>query len=93
LPLPLANEAIDDLKKQIDALKLMGGGSNSGGGGVDINVLNSMFARKDAPDNTIKRIESLEEKLQQAAEKYDSVLGIGETSDVKDLAGRVGKLE
>jgi len=87
------NEAIDDLKKQIDALKLMGGGSNSGGGGVDINVLNSMFARKDAPDNTIKRIEALEEKLQQAAEKYDSVLGIGETSDVKDLAGRVAKLE
>jgi hypothetical protein len=34
--------------------------TGAGGGGVDLSALNDIFASKIAPDNTIKRIEALE---------------------------------
>ena len=50
------------------------------GGDIDMNALNSIFARKTPPDNTIKRIEELEKKL-------------ADQSELEKLAARVRDLE
>jgi len=50
------------------------------GGDIDMNALNSIFARKTAPDNTIKRIEELEKRL-------------ADQSELEKLAARVSDLE
>lgn len=54
------------------------------GGDIDMNALNSIFARKTPPDNTIKRIEELEKKL-NSADKLET--------ELEKLAARVRDLE
>ena len=59
-------EQIDELKKKLEELGNMAPPEPINiptGGDIDMNALNSIFARKTPPENTIKRIEELEKRL------------------------------
>jgi len=67
---------------------------SGGGGGIDVGQLDKLYCRREAPDNTLKRIEALENALKDAQEKlelHDTALG--DVNGVTDLAARVAKLE
>jgi transcription termination factor NusB len=61
------------------------------GDGLDMQQLMSLFASKSPPDNTIKRIYDLETAMQEMNGKLFGLDGV--TERIKDLEGRVGKLE
>ena len=61
------------------------------GDGLELQQLMSLFASKNPPDNTIKRIYDLETAMTELNGKIFGLDGVNER--IKDLEGRVGKLE
>lgn len=83
------SEKLAEHDKEIEALKNMGG--TGGGSNFDLNQLSNIFARKDAPDNTIKRIEQLEEQMKGVFDRLDS--NDDSLKGMDDLKNRVASLE
>ena len=81
-------ELIDEHTAAIDELRNrpIGGG---GGDGVDMNALYNVFASKNPPDNTIKRIEALEAKVADLDGFKDQATQqlAKHTSDIASLQG------
>ena len=75
-------ELIDQHTKDIDELRNRA--PVSGGDGVDMNALMNLFACKSPPDNTINRIEALENQMLDALASKDAI---------NDLMRRVQSLE
>ena len=61
------------------------------GDGLELQQLMSIFASKNPPDNTIKRIYDLETAMKEINGKVFGLDGV--TERLKDLEARVGKLE
>lgn len=76
-------ELIDQHTKDIEELKNRQPVA-SGGDGVDMNALMNLFACKSPPDNTINRIEALENQMLDALANKDTI---------NDLVRRVQALE
>jgi len=56
-------ELIDQHTKEIEELRNRPQVQMSGDGGVDMNEMMKLFACKSPPDNTINRIQALEDKM------------------------------
>ena len=61
------------------------------GDGLELNTLMNLFATKNAPDNTIKRIFDLENGLKDINGRFSSLDGL--TDRLGNLENRVSKLE
>ena len=61
------------------------------GDGLELSTLYNIFASKNPPDNTIKRIYDLENQFKDLNGKLGGLDGV--TQRLLDLEGRVGKLE
>ena len=61
------------------------------GDGLELSTLYNIFASKNPPDNTIKRIYDLENQFKDLNGKLGGLDGV--TQRLMDLEGRVGKLE
>lgn len=61
------------------------------GDGLELNQLMNLFASKNAPDNTIKRIYDLENGLKDLNGRFSSLDGL--TDRLGNLENRVAKLE
>lgn len=62
------------------------GGDGGEGGAVDMTALKLVFATKEHPDNTIKRIEKLETNLRDLLKKV-------ERHNTDDIYSRLGAVE
>ena len=71
LPISIDKELIDQHTKEIEELKNRQ--PVSGGSGVDMNQLMNLFACKSPPDNTINRIEALENQMLDALANKDAI--------------------
>ena len=108
------NDRIDAIEKELEKLKNARPGTppapiempvvSSGPGGPDLESLLKIFATKDAPDKTLKRIYDLEQMMdamQKRMDGIDDALGglsqLDGISDLgkmcKDLADRLKKVE
>ena len=91
-------EIIDRHTKEIEELQNRPVGSApvempdiKAGDGLELNTLMSLFATKNAPDNTIKRLFDLENGLKDINGRFSSLDGISDR--LGNLESRVAKLE
>ena len=67
-------ELIDQHTKEIEELRNRPQVQMSGDGGMDMNEMMKLFACKSPPDNTINRIQALEDKMADQNGKFDDLL-------------------
>jgi polyhydroxyalkanoate synthesis regulator phasin len=86
-------EIIDEHTKQIEALMNRAPMPEVSGDGPDMSQLMNIFASKTPPDNTIKRIEELENQIKNLGNPGPAGLDGDSMSKLNDLLRRVQSLE